>query len=74
MTRRPRTIGLLLDWLENNYQNRVLSVVDDAVRRRGAQLLCFTGGVLASPYRFGERRNFIYDLAGRENVDGLIVT
>jgi phosphoserine phosphatase RsbU/P len=74
VTRRPHTIGLLLDWLENNYQNRVLAVVDDAVRRRGAHLLCFTGGVLASPYRFGERRNFIYDLAGRENVDGLIVT
>ncbi len=73
MTRRARTLGLLVDWLEDEYQNKVLSGVDDAARQRGAQLLCFTGGILASPYRFGERRNFIYDLAGPESLDGVIV-
>lgn len=73
MTRRARTLGLLVDWLEDEYQNKVLSGVDDAARQRGAQLLCFTGGILASPYRFGERRNFIYDLAGPESLDGIII-
>jgi len=69
MTRRAKTVGLLVDWLEYEYQNKVLAA---STRRceHGGHLLCFTGGVLASPYRFGERRNFIYDLAGPESLDG----
>jgi len=69
---RP-VIGLLVDWLEDNYQNTVVSGVADAARELGVDLICFTGGVLRSPYRFAAQRNAIYDLAGPENVDGLLI-
>ena len=69
---RP-VIGLLVDWLEDNYQNTVVSGVADAARELDVDLICFTGGVLRSPYRFAAQRNAIYDLAGPENVDGLLI-
>ncbi len=73
MTRARRTIGLLVDWLEDEYQNKVLAGVDAEAQANGVSLVCFTGGVLRSPFRFGARRNFIYDLAGAGCVDGLII-
>ncbi|MFC1643050.1 substrate-binding domain-containing protein, partial [Myxococcota bacterium] len=71
-SRRP-TLGLLVDWLEDEYQNAVLCGVADAARDEGAHLVCFTGGELASPHRFSAQRNSIYQLAGPENVDGLML-
>ena len=38
-----------------------------------ANLLCFAGGVLRSPHRFGAQRNAIYEIAGPENIDGLLI-
>ncbi len=67
------TLGLLVDWLEDGYQSGVLSGVTDAARRAGANLICFAGGVLSSPHRFGVQRNAVYDLAGPESVDGLMI-
>lgn len=69
---RP-TLGLLVDWLEDRYQNTVMSGVADAARDSDVNLLCFTGGVLRSPFRFGAQRNAVYELAGRENVDALLL-
>jgi DNA-binding LacI/PurR family transcriptional regulator/signal transduction histidine kinase len=68
-----RTLGFLVDALEDDYQNAVLCGVVDAAREHDCNLLCFTGGLLDSPVRFGLRRNVIYDLAGPENVDGLLI-
>ncbi len=73
MTRRIRRIGLLVDWLEDEYQNKVLAGVDAEAQANGVSLFCLTGGVLRSPFRFGARRNFIFELAGPECVDGLVV-
>jgi DNA-binding LacI/PurR family transcriptional regulator/signal transduction histidine kinase len=67
------TLGLLVDWLEDNYQNAVVSGVADAARELGVNLICFAGGVLRSPHRFAAQRNVVYDLAGAENVDGLMI-
>ncbi|APR77997.1 transcriptional regulator, LacI family protein [Minicystis rosea] len=63
-------IGLLVDWLEDNYQNTVVSGVADAARELGVDLVCFTGGVLRAR---AAQRNSAYDLAGPANVDGLLV-
>ncbi|HEY5957623.1 MAG TPA: substrate-binding domain-containing protein [Polyangiaceae bacterium] len=73
MTRRTRRVGLLVDWLEDEYQNKVLAGVDAEAQANGVSLFCLTGGVLLSPYRFGARRNFLYDLAGPACVDGLVL-
>lgn len=72
MNRRP-TFGLLVDWLEDEYQNNVLSGVEETARKHGANLLCFAGGVLGSPVRFAARRNYVYEFAGAHNVDGLVL-
>lgn len=66
-------IGLLVDWLEDEYQNETLAGVEDAARERGVSLVCYPGGVLDSPARFGKDRNFIYDLATRDCIDALVV-
>ena len=67
------TLGLLVDWLEDGYQNSVLTGVADAARRADVNLICFAGGVLGSPHRHGVQRNAVHDLAGPENVDGLMI-
>jgi DNA-binding LacI/PurR family transcriptional regulator/serine phosphatase RsbU (regulator of sigma subunit) len=68
-----RRIGLLVDWLEDEYQDKILAGIDAEAQANGVGLLCIAGGVLRSPFRFGARRNFIYDLVSPECVDGLVV-
>lgn len=70
--RRP-TIGLLVDHLEDRYQNTVLRGVADATEEHDVNLVCFAGGGLRSPHRFGSQRNRIYDLAASENLDALLL-
>jgi sigma-B regulation protein RsbU (phosphoserine phosphatase) len=72
MTDRPR-FGLLLDWLEDEYQANVLAGVEDAARKLGVDLVVVAGGVLQSPHRSGAHRNFVFDLIGEHNVSGLII-
>jgi phosphoserine phosphatase RsbU/P len=73
MARATRKIGLLVDWLEDEYQDKVLAGVDAEAQANGVGLICIAGGVLRSPFRFGARRNFIYDLVSPECVDGLVI-
>ncbi|HEY5962292.1 MAG TPA: substrate-binding domain-containing protein [Polyangiaceae bacterium] len=70
--RRP-TLGLFVDWLEDDYQSAVLCGVTDAARQQDANVLCFAGGGLESPGRFGIRRNRTFTLASSKNIDALIV-
>ena len=67
------TIGFLVDWIDGAYQNRVLDGACDAARERRVKLLCFSGGMLQGALRGGVGRNSVFDLAGPENVDGLIL-
>ena len=71
--RQRQTIGILVDRLEDYYQNAVLWTVADAVRARAANLLAFAGGVLEAPDRFAAERNSIFDLARRADLDGLLI-
>ncbi|MBN2192321.1 MAG: substrate-binding domain-containing protein [Polyangiaceae bacterium] len=72
MDRRP-TYGFFVNCLEEEYQNKVLSGVEETARKHGVNILCFAGGEIGSPTRNGARRNFLYDLVGPHNVDGLMV-
>lgn len=69
---RP-TLGFLVDWLEEDYQQAVLGGIVDTAVQRDCNLLCFAGGALRSPNRWGLERNFIFDLAGPDTVDALMV-
>ncbi|MBN1697729.1 MAG: substrate-binding domain-containing protein [Spirochaetales bacterium] len=68
-----RTIGFLVDWLEDEYQNTILEGMAAAIKEHNSRLICFEGGVIESQLTFEIQRNFIYDWATPSNVDGLIV-
>ena len=71
-SRRP-TIGFLVDWLEEDYQQAILGGIVDASIQHDCNLICFAGGGLRSPNRFGLERNFIYELASTFTVDAILV-
>jgi DNA-binding LacI/PurR family transcriptional regulator/GAF domain-containing protein len=73
-TARP-TIGFLVTELDE-YQSILLSGVLDAIRERDVNLLCLAGGYVQSPDvpfpSLDTCRTVLYELAGPENVDGII--
>lgn len=70
---RAPTFGVLVDWLEGDYQSAVIGGVVEAARESGVNLVCFTGTALHAPFRFGERRNVVYDLARSDGIDALVI-
>jgi putative nucleotidyltransferase with HDIG domain len=68
-----RTLGVLIDWTVDSYQRTFLSGVLDFVRHNDLSCVCFEGGALNSPLEYEAQRNIVYDLPGRENVDGLVI-
>ncbi len=70
---RRRTIGLLVDSIEESYQSTVLAGVVDAAKAAGASVLCFCGGILGSTEASAEQRNAIYELVESHTLDGLVV-
>lgn len=73
LSARAPTFGVLVDWLEGDYQAAVIGGVVEAARESGVNILCFTGGVLHAPFRFGELRNVVYELADSEGIDALVI-
>jgi len=70
---RP-TIGLMAaSRLDFGYTAAMLSGIADMAGERDANLICFAGDLLRSPYKFDAQRNVIYNMINAENVDGLIV-
>jgi signal transduction histidine kinase/DNA-binding LacI/PurR family transcriptional regulator/DNA-binding response OmpR family regulator len=45
----------------------------DAAKTAGVNLIIFSGGGLQSPHGFDSQRSRIFELAGTENVEGLII-
>ncbi|NLY88424.1 MAG: substrate-binding domain-containing protein [Firmicutes bacterium] len=68
-----RSIGVLTDWVGSLYQANLLRGIFDYARDQGINVLCFEGGAINPVREYESSRNIIYDLVGRENVDGLIV-
>lgn len=67
------TVGLLVDWLEDEYQNAVMHGAVDAASERQLNLVCYSGGVLDAPHANGSERNPVFELASRQSVGGLLV-
>ena len=70
---KPPVIGVLVDWLENEYQSGVLAGVEQAAQEHGLELLCFVGGMVRSAQMVGSERNLVFELAGPACVDGLVI-
>ncbi|MBN1889314.1 MAG: substrate-binding domain-containing protein [Thermoflexales bacterium] len=74
--RSPRrlSIGLLSDSLSNDYAVSLLQGAVDMARQHDVNLLCFPGRVLRDPDAFETQGHLIYELVGRENIDGLVIS
>ena len=74
---RPRgkrpTIGLLDDPLYNEYNISIWRGARDMAWARGANLICFPGGVLTLPDQICRPDVVLYDLASAETLDGLVI-
>jgi DNA-binding LacI/PurR family transcriptional regulator/serine phosphatase RsbU (regulator of sigma subunit) len=73
---RLDTIGVMIDILDEEYQNQLFTGAAAAARRHGARVVGFVGGALDGPerLRFGLYRNFTYALATPESVDALLIS
>lgn len=69
---RP-TIGLLTYGSADPNNYSLWSGVADVAHERGANLICFPGSPLRSPYGFEAQANVLYDLVDAENVDALVI-
>ena len=65
-----KTIGMLIDWIDNQYQFDLLYGIADFAEENDINILFFEGGVIEER---NKELNKIYDLAGQNNVDGLII-
>jgi putative nucleotidyltransferase with HDIG domain len=64
---------LITDWIDDQYQLDILNGINDLAKERDVNLLCFEGGALNAKNSWEARGNIVYELAGSENVDGLII-
>jgi DNA-binding LacI/PurR family transcriptional regulator/signal transduction histidine kinase len=69
-----KTIGFFIDWVENPYQCSLYSGVKDRAGEKDVNLLTFVGGAIYSPRNHEHSRNSIYQVANKENIDGLIIS
>lgn len=65
-------IGLLVDRIDDTYQNELMLRIAEAARRHDTSMLCFAGAPLEPS--LSEVRNRVYELAGPDNVDAIILS
>lgn len=70
---KATTLGVVLDWLGDPYQATICDGIEQGAAHAGANLLLFVGGGLAASGSTRVPRHQVYELAGRHNLDGLIV-
>ena len=68
---RP-VFGFLLASLHTGASRALWPGLIDSARRNDVNLICFPGGRLRAELAFESQRNVIYDLAGKECLDGLV--
>lgn len=72
-TQKELTIGLLWPHLGFDYSVFVYNGITRVAREKGVNTICFAGGSIKSPYNNEATGNFLYNIAGPENIDGLII-
>jgi DNA-binding LacI/PurR family transcriptional regulator len=70
---KANTLGVAVDWLGDPYQATVCDGIEQGAAHAGANLLFFVGGVLPAAGSLDSPRRQVYELAGRHNLDGMIV-
>ncbi len=67
------TIGLLIDWLDNDYAGSQSFSFHDEVCGRGMRFLCFVGHGLTPAGQPGAGSNIVFRLASARSLDALVV-
>lgn len=70
---RRKTIGVLINWTVDSYQQMFLDGVMDCARQSEMSCIIFEGGTLNSPHEYEMQRNLIFPLASENTVDGLVI-
>ena len=65
------TIGLLIDWLDNDYADSQAFAFHDEVCGRGFRFLCFVGHRLSPPGEPEDPSNLAFRLATARALDAL---
>lgn len=69
----PLTIGLLIDWLDNDYASSLSFAFHDELRSRKMRFLCFVGHGVAHAGDAPDGSNIAYRLASARCLDGLVI-
>jgi putative nucleotidyltransferase with HDIG domain len=70
---RRKTIGVLIDWTVDPFQQMFLEGVMDFAKDSGMSYVIFEGGCLNSPNKYEMQRHLVYSLANEHVVDGLVI-
>lgn len=67
------TLGVIVDWLGDPYQAAVCDGISAGARYAGENLLYFVGGTLPLQSDESSPRHKIYELAGPQSLDGIVL-
>ncbi|MGB7538410.1 MAG: substrate-binding domain-containing protein, partial [Anaerolineales bacterium] len=70
---RRKTIGLLIDWTIDPFQQMFLDGVLDFATAAGMSCIIIEGGSLNSPHEYEAQRNTVFQLAAGKVFDGLVI-
>ena len=70
---RPITIGMLTARLNGPTEIKMWHGVADRAEEKNINLVCFSGGIPHSQQQNETQKNVLYNIAGQQNVDGLLI-
>lgn len=68
-----KKIGVIVNYLYEGYQMKILSGIFSKAEKLNTDIYVFVGGDLNPNNIDSRRRNKIYDLISKKNIDGLII-
>ncbi|MBN2441242.1 MAG: substrate-binding domain-containing protein [Spirochaetales bacterium] len=73
MKRHRITIGFFVSNLDYEYQSEIWRGICDEAVKLDVNVICFPGAIIQSRYGFEYQGNILYKIAGKENLDGIII-
>ncbi|MBN2532715.1 MAG: substrate-binding domain-containing protein [Spirochaetales bacterium] len=67
------TVGFFVTKLDYEYQREIWRGICDEAVKEDINLICFPGEIIQSRYKFEYQANILYKIAGKENIDGIVV-
>ena len=73
MNQERLTIGFFCPKLDYEYQREIWRGICNEAIKQDINLICFPGEIIQSRYGFEYQANILYKIAGKENLDGIVV-